>query len=65
MPPPKRRKMRENPTVKTELFTDAEVPEIRIIQKFTPRLVKVVSSDVVEVAGQFLSKGLINDGVHG
>ena len=59
IPQSKRCKMEESTTGCTmesepdELFTDAQVPEIKVIQKFTPQLVCAVSScSVLEVSGR-------------
>ena len=63
--------MEESPTDCTmetepdEHFTDAQVPEIKVLQKFTPQLVSEVSScGILAVSDQFLAEELITDGVY-
>lgn len=71
IPQSKRCKIEESPTDHTtesepdEYFIDAQVPEIRVLQKFTPELVIAVSScGVLKVLDQFLAKEIITDGVY-
>ena len=68
MPPSKRCESPTDCAVETEqdeIFAEAQVPEINVIQKFTPQLVRAVGScSVLEVSDQFLAKELITDGVY-
>ena len=72
MPPCKRHKVDESQNecaMETEpldeLFTDAQVQEIKVIQNFTPKLVTAISTcSVLAVSDRFLANGLISDGMY-
>ena len=73
IPQPKRRKLEESsPVVQAtnshklgEHFADAQIPEIKVIQKFTVEIVKALSTySILKVSDEFLREGLITEGVY-